>query len=684
MTMLATPSRAEASGYGQFVLAAVGLVIMLGDMVVKAFTSATPPDVDQLADDLAEAMRNQWEQAAVDRGLLQPIPLPIRWRRCTARVAGPMSAATIDEDGHAPFDPLPGMGQVAPDSLLKGTRRDLHRVYGGLGSGRLVVVGGPGTGKSSAALLLLLDALRYRDQLDPAQRPQVPVPVMFTLAGWDPDTTSVEEWLTGKLTENQTLGARRGANHARSLIHAKQIAVFLDGLDEIPEQTRLSTLRALSAQATFRLVLLTRTDELVAVAAHHGLDGAIALELLPPHPTDVANYLLRPLTEPAPHAWQKLTTALIEDPSCPAAQAFTRPLAVGLLRDVYTANAPVDELLERDRFPDHDTIIGHLLDRAVIAAYTRRPGRPAPRYALSTAQHTLASIAQQLSGHNTRDLAWWTIATWVPRKPLMTAVFGLGAGLVYGLAFGLTFGLWFGLALGLVFAIGAGLVAGFTSSSGPRRLQLDRSTWRLGVAAPGLSAFKSAAKLGLLFGLILGLVAGFVSGPIFGLVAGLVLSLVAGLTIWLTTRLMAEPRSVPTRSASPAEAWRDDLLAGLITGSVAGLMVGLTFGVGAGLLYGFETGLVYGLAAGVAFGLGAGLQGLDSGQAVVAQAYLSVRHRTPLRLMRFLEDARSRHLLRTVGPIYQFRHATLQDRLADTQKSDREPPPRPSQQSGSG
>ena len=49
-------------------------------------------------------------------------------------------------------------------------------------------------------------------------------------------------------------------------------------------------------------------------------------------------------------------------------------------------------------------------------------------------------------------------------------------------------------------------------------------------------------------------------------------------------------------------------------------------------------------------------------------ARLAVSDRTPVRLMRFLEDARSRNVLRTVGPIYQFRHARLQDRLA-SQKS---------------
>lgn len=33
--------------------------------------------------------------------------------------------------------------------------------------------------------------------------------------------------------------------------------------------------------------------------------------------------------------------------------------------------------------------------------------------------------------------------------------------------------------------------------------------------------------------------------------------------------------------------------------------------------------------------------------------------------MPFLDDARTRGVLRTVGAVYQFRHATLQDHLAE-------------------
>jgi hypothetical protein len=63
-------------------------------------------------------------------------------------------------------------------------------------------------------------------------------------------------------------------------------------------------------------------------------------------------------------------------------------------------------------------------------------------------------------------------------------------------------------------------------------------------------------------------------------------------------------------------------------------------------------------------GLVGGLAYPKTWAASLAFAQLARRWRTPLRLMRFLEDARKRDVLRTVGPVYQFRHARLQDRLA--------------------
>ena len=104
-------------------------------------------------------------------------------------VAGPVSAAA----GSRQFPPLPGLKAVRQGQLREGGLRDLHAIYGGLGSGRMVIVGAPGAGKSGAAVLLILAALRHREQV-PEDRPLVPVPVMFTLHGWDPNNRPVQDW----------------------------------------------------------------------------------------------------------------------------------------------------------------------------------------------------------------------------------------------------------------------------------------------------------------------------------------------------------------------------------------------------------------------------------------------------------------------------------------------------------
>jgi hypothetical protein len=54
---------------------------------------------------------------------------------------------------------------------------------------------------------------------------------------------------------------------------------------------------------------------------------------------------------------------------------------------------------------------------------------------------------------------------------------------------------------------------------------------------------------------------------------------------------------------------------------------------------------------------------------VVASLWLAARRELPLRLTGFLDDAYRLGMLRIVGPVYQFRHATLQDHLAPPRAS---------------
>jgi MFS family permease len=113
------------------------------------------------------------------------------------------------------------------------------------------------------------------------------------------------------------------------------------------------------------------------------------------------------------------------------------------------------------------------------------------------------------------------------------------------------------------------------------------------------------------------------------------------------------------------------ILGGRIYGHVGRWMFALTFAV-VGVLA-FEppddprSHAILGPAYGVVFGLACGCVGVLSRAweaYAVSRIWLALRGEQPWRLMRFLDDAHRRGMLRQSGATYQFRHARVQDHLA--------------------
>jgi hypothetical protein len=168
-----------------------------------------------------------------------------------------------------------------------------------------------------------------------------------------------------------------------------------------------------------------------------------------------------------------------------------------------------------------------------------------------------------------------------------------------------------------------------------------------------------------------------------GIAVGLVVAIVAWLVGWLVPRLAGgffaglavgatEGESTPQE---PLESWRNDRVFGLVTGVAFGLVFGLVTGlvlvfaallVGGGdvlvLAFAFAFGPMLGLAVGLLYGITSSVT-WPTTLAWRFQLQRS-RHIPTVDLMPFLEDALDRGVLRTVGAVYQFRHATLQDHLA--------------------
>ncbi|WP_018686912.1 hypothetical protein [Actinokineospora enzanensis] len=645
VTLLPEQQRDGASSFGQFALAAVSLVLTLTRTVHAGRRGRAAASPDDIADRLATFTRQQWIEAAAERELLEPAPLAIRWTRCGGPVASPVAAATAVRT-RVGVAPVPGVERTQPEQLCEGYSDELYRIYAGLPSGRLIVAGGPGAGKSSAAILLLLDALRHREHAGPAQRHRIPVPVLFTLHGWDPAKLPVRDWLVDSVARLHPLApGRRGRAQAAVLLDTGRISVILDGLDEIPALHRPGALRALAREARCRLILLTRTSELVETTARQILTGAVALELQSPSTSEAASYLRESLPDPPPHEWRRLLDALSSTANTPLHAALGTPLTITLLRDTYDTSTDLpreapDELLDTARFPTPRDVLHHLLDRAIDAAYTVRPGLPRPPCTPTTARRTLAFVARQLHSRGTRDLAWWDVPTWTPRSVhvLVNTAF---AAVLLGPAVG--------VAGGLVFGVTVGLATGLRTARGPA---YD------GGSLPAATGIGNGVTLGLLGGASGGFVGGSAVCLVGSAIGGLTVGLLAGLAA--STAFVVALVSGPTRVPYPGHSRRGDLRYWLTFGSMGGLMGGLPVG----LTHYQATSLPVTLSISTMVGLAIGLMSSASWRTAVAQVVLCVRYRIPLRLGRFLRDARRRHLLRTVGAVYQFRHATLQDRLA--------------------
>ena len=563
--------------------------------------------LEQAADELAEELRRQWERVAAEQGLIVPAPIPVRWRWSPRRVTGSIAEVVGGSGRQSRFAPLPGVTAVTAELVRSGSLHDLYRIYGGLSSGRLIVLGEPGAGKSGAGILLLLEALAQRTKLTAPDRTRVPVPVLVTLQSWDPTAEPLTAWLANRLARDYALlrAPEYGEDGALRLLESGYIAVILDGLDEMPETLRSVALRALNEQATFRLVVLSRGDELAAAVSDAHLRGAAALELMPIDSEQAANYLTSCQIDPLPPRWQHLIDHLREHPDSVLAQALNTPLTLTLVRDTYGQGAGIDEPSDiyNSRIGSVEAIEERLLDQVLTAAYAQHPGRPIPPYTVDQARRWLGKLARWMNEEGTRDLTWWKIPRWVPAWPravvtvvvmslvcafIVVPLAGLAAGMHLLSAFEVgslaAFVATAGKSLGFAFMFGPGLLLMSPSRRAPP--QGDRPRWS------GTDLFVILlAALGV--GLGIGLQNGLLQGPKRGLTIGLMVSFVIGLGFVLCG---GPPQRLGWLRWSKTDT-RTNLRTGLVIGLVAGLVAGLGYGLG----YDLKHGLIYGLLVGVAY-----------------------------------------------------------------------------------
>ncbi|MFJ4526565.1 NACHT domain-containing protein [Streptomyces sp. NPDC088810] len=657
-----------------------------------------------VADQLAQAVRQQWEAEAQLRRLNDPFPLPVTWEAADADLVESWSyLKELAEDWPGQRPEADSAWALSPTGLA-GKGGDIIEVFERVPTRRLVVLGEPGAGKTILLIRLLLALLERRPSGGP-------VPVLFHMASWDPARQDLYSWMADQLIRDhpalQTPPALTPqpspGTEACALLEQRLILPLLDGLDELPEPVRALALHAINQSLPARqpLVLSSRSAEYrraltPPVGTTVLLNGAAGIRLLPLEPAKAAAYLERDAGGPGTGAaarWSRVNASL--GTGIPASQALSTPLGLFLARTIYNPRpdehlvdlAHPDELLDQARFPTREHIDTHLFTAFIPAAYRPHPHHPT-RWSTERAQRTLTFLAHHLQHtlDGTPNFAWWQLPKALPKHGVAIAV-GLTAGLIGGLAGGLGFGLPFGLASGLVYGLGAGLTNGllfglpcaagaaFITSSAKERNPSSgiRWSWR------GKSWLIFGLATGLGFGLVTGVTNGLAVGRGYGLALGLTNALAAGLMGGFMGGLRSVHPDLDKAVGPGAVLARDRrtfsvmTLAGGLTGVLAlalaqMLVLVLALGYRPGLPTTLEFGLPQGLGYGLPFGLMLGVVRSVWLEFLMAQIGLAVLGRVPWRLMSFLADAHERRgVLRQVGAVYQFRHLDLQRHLAQHQ-----------------
>jgi NACHT domain len=670
------------------------LIVVLANRLtaIQAATVSVSTQLEDARRTLAAQVQRQWDQEIRIRQLDDPTPLAVRWRFTELDVADhPVnvlqhaSLQTRRESERPQFD-----GRT--DRV-----KDMVKVFRTLPRRRLVILGDPGMGKTTLAVLLLREFLADL-------RPDDPVPVLFTMSGWDPDTQPLHQWLTEQLTRTYPAlrAARFGPDAAQTLVLSHKVLPILDGLDELAEPIRPRVLAALNASLTHEdaLILTCRTEQYVAAVAEPGGDVLTSGAVIEPtalNPDDVASYLRRCVPPRAAGRWSGLLTILTRQSDAPLSRALTTPLAVWLLRKGYidTGTNPAD-LTDTVRFSTAETITEHLLDHVVDAFITRLPTGPDDRrhpfqprrmWKPEHVERWLAFLANHLRTLNSRDFAWWELHQALPESDFRaTRVFatGLLPGLVSGVGVGLLAahdpGLSAGLVAGPLVGLFFGLVFGLRVEAGPRpRLTLSTDTqvdsWVDYARRPAYVDIRIAGRLGALIrDLKLVLATLVVLIPLYTLLFAAAVNvswlealafcallvpclLVIELTDW------ARRPAAESRIQSPPDSLRRDLKMASLNLLAKSSALGLSIGLPIGFLIGPTAGLIAGVALWLVFGP-MFVFTTASGGYFIAVLVLRARRKIPARPMRFFEDAHRAGLLRQAGSVYQFRHAELHDYLA--------------------
>ena len=567
-----------------------------------------PMQRDENRQRMLERVQAIWIDGFLEKSLYNAVLITLGLHEQSDAVASPWEL--VVQEMKRPARPLPSgisISQVYDDA-----------------KGELLILGEPGTGKTTLLLELA------RDLLDRAKQNDIhPMPVVFNLSSWAMRRQSIADWLIEELNIKYQVPRKL----ARCWIRGDRILPLFDGLDEVTPTYRTACIEAINVyrqeHGFVPTVVCSRSTEYLAQTTRLLLHTAVVIQPLTEQHIDT--YLSSVGEQMA-----AVRVALYDNPVLQ--ELAVTPLMLNILILTYHGKSTKElqvagtaENLQRQVFA---TYVQHMLQRRGVNS----------RYGIEQSKRKLAWLGWQLVQHNQVEFYIERMqADWLSVSPLLQLYQSIALRLVSGLVGGLVGGLVSVLINTLVNGPGVNpsnevflaLFYGFFGVlvgvlMGGRKKDTTPVGKGRGSQTDGQQGFGVAEHLrkGLLVGCVyglstlllelisvgpaLGLIIALRRGIEIGLDSGMIGTLIGVMISVLTRGMKAEIRPVEVVNWSWTRMWcsftrgehlRNGLFVGLVVGLVIGLGVDVVRGLRVGLIYGLiglvSCLLVYGLFGGL-------------------------------------------------------------------------------------
>jgi len=523
--------------------------------------------------------------------------------------------------------------------------------------GKLLILGEPGSGKTTELLHLAKDLVKRALKND-----SLPIPLILELSAWD-ENKPFERWIAEMVKQRHGIPK----SITQQWLQQDDILPLLDGLDELGLVNQKKCIQAingfLAERSRYGLIVCCRREEYEAGQVMlDRLNGAVYLEPLRP---DQIQTFFQQLNRSRLWAALQNTQTLLDLARLPL---FLSMLVVAYRGEPITSEAEL-----------FDAFITQKLKEGNSGIYppNKRPGHHQTLIYLmwlaqqlehvSETEFLIEGLQPSLLDEDKGEISLYVL--------VVVLIDLLILGLVVGLTFwlrgwinsklgeGSNDSLLLGLSLGLSFVVN-GLALGVIALS---------SWWRSGLSAPlqinekvdfsfylGLrKGLKTAIVFGVLmgtvigigFGIALGRDAGITFGWTTGVMNGLIFGLIKGLIVGLRTEATDEKKN-PNQGVRKLS--RNSLMGGIIIGFIFGVL----FGSLGGKTIGITAGMIFGIIATVSLGLETVIRH------IVLRFVLTTNGYTPWNYARFLDHAVDLRFMQRVGGRHRFVHDLLRKHFA--------------------